>query len=209
VHCHGWADVSRRDRGAALLSDGKYGYRVKDGALELHLLRSALYPGPVLVRDGDVKPGEPHHGFTDQCDHEFAYALFPHPGDHVAGRVVREASEMAFPIRVAASAPAPDAPKAGGKTAPLPARGSFLAVDAEHVVLETVKRAEDDDGVVLRLYESSGAAAKARVTLSLAVEAAEETDLMEGNGRRLAVRDDSFTLSFGPFEIKTVKVRLR
>jgi len=206
VPCHGWADVSRRDRGAALLSDGKYGFRLKDGALDLQLLRSAPYPGPALVKDGDVKPGEPHNGFSDQCDHEFTYAFFPHPGDHTEGRVVREACEMAFPVKAARPAPRPT--KDGAKTPSMAARGSFFSVDAEEVILETVKQAEDGDGVVLRLYESSGAAVKARVSLSLPVASAEETDLMEENGRRIAVRDGAFGLSFGPFEIKTVKVKL-
>jgi alpha-mannosidase len=204
VPCHGWADVSRRDRGVALLADGTYGYRLKDGALELALIRSVRYPGPVLVRDADVKPGAPHHGFTDQGDHVFSYALFPHPGDHVAGKVVREACAMASPVRTVAVHGAPPIART-----PAPAAGSFFAVDAENVILETVKPAEDGDGIVLRFYESAGAGATARVTLPGAADSVVETDLLEARGRKLRTKDGSFSLSFGPYEIKTVKVVLR
>jgi alpha-mannosidase len=197
IPCHGWVDVSRHTCGTALLADGKYGFRVKEEALELNLLRSVRYTGPILVRDRDVKPGEPHHGYSDQCDHEFVYSLFPHVGDHVEGRVAREAYDLAFPIRAVVCT---EASHAGL---------SLVAVEAESVILETVKSAEDDDQVILRFYESSGTPVSSRVVLSRAVAAAEETDLMEENGRRIAVHGNTFALSFGPFEIITVKVRFR
>jgi alpha-mannosidase len=70
------------------------------------MLRSVPYPGPRLVRDEDVKPGQPHHGYTDQCDHRFTYALYPHPGDHVASPLISggnrggAGNELNVPLRV-------------------------------------------------------------------------------------------------------------
>jgi alpha-mannosidase len=200
IPCHGWVDVSRHTCGTALLADGKYGFRAKDAALELNLLRSVRYTGPILVNDRDVSPGEPHHGYGDQCDHEFVYALYPHAGDHVEGRVAREAGDLAFPVRVVAGGFA-----ARGSDAPV----SLVAIEAESVFLETVKPAEDDDGMILRFYESAGAPVVSRIVLSREAVTVEETDLMEEHGRRIAVRGRAFTLPFGPFEIRTVKVRFQ
>ena len=57
------------------------------------------YPGPQLVRDQDVAPGEPHHGYTDQEEHVFSYALYPHAGDLVAGDVIQAGYEFNVPLR--------------------------------------------------------------------------------------------------------------
>jgi alpha-mannosidase len=76
-----WADLSQRDYGVALLNDCKYGYKVKGNVLDLHLLRSVVYPRqPLEPPDSEREAGAPCFGFTDQCEHEFTYSLLPHAG---------------------------------------------------------------------------------------------------------------------------------
>jgi alpha-mannosidase len=143
VAAHKWVDVSQRDYGLALLNDCKYGHKVKGNVLDLDLLRSVPYPGPRLVQDDEVEPdkvesdkvgpGEPHHAYTDQCDHEFTYALYPHPGDPIEGRVVQAGYALNVPLRVV-----PLQPQHGQR----PAKASFLQVDSPCVIVEAVKRAE-------------------------------------------------------------------
>ena len=66
-------------------------------------------------------------------------------------------------------------------------KDSFLSVSADNVILTVAKLAEDGSGdMVLRLYETAGRHTQTQVELS-------------GLGR-------SLTLSFAPFEIKTVRV---
>ena len=198
---HKWADLSQRDYGVALLNDSKYGHKVKGQVIDLNLLRSVPYPGPRLVNDADVAPGEPHHAFTDQCDHRFTYALFPHPGDHVAGRVAQAAYELNVPVRTLSLSP---------QAGPLPARASFLEIDAPNVIVEAVKQAEsgpggaEDGGIIVRLYEAEGQAARTSVQVGFAVAAAWETDLLERPLAELALEEDRLQLEFGPFEIKTL-----
>jgi alpha-mannosidase len=197
---HKWVDLSQRDYGVALLNDSKYGHKVKDQVIDLNLLRSVPYPGPVLVNDADVAPGEAHHGYTDQCDHRFTYALFPHPGDHVAGRVVRAAYELNIPLRTLAMPP---------QSGRLPARASFMELEAANVIVEAVKQAEDGKDLIVRLYEAEGQAARTAVRFGFPVAGARETDLLE---QPLAVgpalKDGQLRLEFGPFEIKTLKVEI-
>jgi alpha-mannosidase len=209
VAAHKWVDLSQRDYGLALLNDCKYGHKVKDDArgqgavLDLDLLRSVPYSGPRLVQDDEVEPdrvgaGEPHHAYTDQCDHVFTYALYPHIGDPIEGRVVQAGYELNVPLRVV-----PLQPQSGAR----PAEASFLQVDAPDVIVEAVKRAEDaPQAVIVRLYECAGRGARATLRFGFPVAAAAETNLLEEAIGPLDLHDGQVVLTFRPFEIKTVRV---
>ena len=194
---HRWVDLSQGDYGVALLNDCKYGHKIKGNVLDLNLLRSAPYPGPRLVRDEEVVPGEPHHGYTDQCDHVFIYALYPHPGSPIEGGVVRAAHELNVPLRTTAT----DA-HAGSE----PREVSFIEVDAPNVIVEVVKQAEDGNDVIVRLYECAHAEASATVRVGFSVCAAAEVNLMEEEPQALPVVDDAVRVVFSPFEIKTLRL---
>jgi alpha-mannosidase len=198
VAAHKWVDLSQRDYGVALLNDCKYGHKVKGTVIDLNLLRSVPYPGPRLVQDSDVRPGEPHHAYTDQCDHTFTYALYPHLGDLVEGRVVQAAYAMNVPLRIV---------KASAHAGKLPVEASFLQMDAPNVVIEAVKRAEDGDDVILRLYEGEHRGAKAVLRFGFPALAAWEADLLEEPLTPLSLKDGEVSLEIAPFEIKTVRVR--
>jgi alpha-mannosidase len=197
VAAHKWVDLSQRDHGVALLNDSKYGHKVKGNVLDLNLLRSAPYPGPRLVRDEDVAPGEPHHGYTDQRDHAFIYALYPHRGDHVAGGVIQAGYELNVPLQV-------NAVKVHGGDNPREA--SFLQVDAPNVIVEAVKQAEAGNALIVRMYESARRDAQVTVRFGFPVRAVAEVDLMEENPQPLEMSEDGVALTFGPFEIKTLRV---
>jgi alpha-mannosidase len=202
VAAHRWVDLSQRDYGVALLNDCKYGHKVKGNVIDLNLIRSVPYPGPQLVRDQDVQPGEPHHGFTDQTDHEFRYALYPHRGDHVTGRVAQTGYELNFPLRFVEPGP-----RHAGST-PEPSRKSFLQVDDPNVIVETVKAAENGEGLIVRLYEASGATVHATVSFSFPARNVTETDSMENPLRPLDLDGSKLNLDFRPFEIKTLRIHL-
>ncbi|MDD4817226.1 MAG: glycoside hydrolase family 38 C-terminal domain-containing protein, partial [Victivallaceae bacterium] len=71
-------DLSKRDRGIALLNDCKYGCHVSGGFFDLALLRSSKYPD----------------FYADLGRHVFTYALLPHSGDLVASDVISEAAAL-------------------------------------------------------------------------------------------------------------------
>ncbi len=205
VCAHKWADLSQRDFGVSLLNDSKYGHKIKNGVMDLDLLRSAPYPGDNRHLDDEVAPGEPHPGYTDQSDHEVTYALYVHPGDPIEGGVVQEGYDLNVPLRMTET----DIHPGMG-----PSKASFLELDDPHIVVEAVKQAEDDDDIVIRLYEAGGGAVRTTLDLGFAAEAVEEVNLMERpvdtprwaldmGGDRTQV-----ALTFRPFEIKTLKVTL-
>jgi len=187
VPAHRWADLSEPGFGASLLNDSKYGYDCVGNVLRLSLLRAPTAPDPD----------------ADRGEQEFTYALYPHAGDWREALTVRAALELNVPLRAA------PVPRGAGE---LGASASFFSVDAENVIIEAVKRAENSDAVVLRLYEAHGARAAARLRVALPVARARETDLLERGGRRLKLERRALAaelaLAFRPFEIKTVVLSL-
>ena len=72
----------------------------------------------------------------------------------------------------------------------------------EHIVIETIKPAEDGNGIVLRLYEDSGL--KRTASLSIAVKGkAFEADMLENPIKET----DISAIEFKPFEIKTIVIK--
>ncbi|HSP74413.1 MAG TPA: glycoside hydrolase family 38 C-terminal domain-containing protein, partial [Gaiellaceae bacterium] len=126
---------------------------------------------------------------ADMGRHVFAYALLPHAGDWRDAGVLAEAMRFNAPLRWAASG-----------------SGSFASVDGG-LLLDTVKRAEDSDALVLRLYEPHGGRGVARVKLAAPVTAAVRANALEDDGYALELDGDAIVVPFRPHELVTVKVR--
>jgi alpha-mannosidase len=124
---------------------------------------------------------------ADMGLHEFAYALLPHTGDWRDGGVLREAALFNAPLRWTSGAPSE----------------SFATVEGG-LVLDTIKRAEDSDDLVLRLYEPYGGRGVARVRV--AARAARRANLLEDDGEQLALEDGAIVVPFRPREVITIKV---
>lgn len=181
VCAHKWADLSDRSGGLSLLNDCKYGYKLWDNALDLCLLRSQNCP----AEGGDLG----HHSFT--------YALFPHAGDVWDGGVVRQGYCLNYPLLYW------DVPVAHG----LQRRQSPIRLDDSTVVLETVKKAEDSDRLVLRLYEATGGSAVCNITLE-GYRVIGLCNLLEEpvDSEELCLTETGAALRFHPFEIHSLLI---
>lgn len=183
ICAHKWLDLSQPDYGVALLNDCKYGYYVEPSLLDLNLLRSPTYPDPV----------------ADRASHEFTYALYPHTGDHIVGSVMQAAYNLNVPLQ-AQSITSHDGSAASD--------AAYLTVDSPNIIVETIKPAENDQGLIIRLYESSGSSVKTSLNLNLSVVEAWLTDLTEATSDPLDINDQAIKLTFTPFEIKTIRIVL-
>jgi alpha-mannosidase len=179
---HRWVDLSEGDYGVALLNDCKYGHDARDNVMRLTLLRAPKHPDP----SADVNR-----------THTFTYALLPHAGGYAEGGVVRAGYGLNVPVTARPAKASRGAWKA---------EGSWLGVSGDNVVIETVKKAEDDRGIIVRLYEAHGCRGRRTLATALPVKRAVETDLMEKEERRLPLRNGRVTLHFRPFQIRTVKL---
>lgn len=137
VSAHKFCDLSEDDWGLSLLNDCKYGFRVKHGVIDMDLIRSP--------KNG---PGTD----VDQGKHVVNYSLMPHKG-----RVSNEVYKEAYYLN--------NTPVIIGKEIGPKNTCSYYHSDNENVVLETVKKSDFDNGVVLRLYNCSKEQNTAKIML--------------------------------------------
>jgi alpha-mannosidase len=186
VSGHRFADLSEPNYGVALLTDAKYGYSAHGNVLTLSLLRSPLYPDPG----------------ADEGRHAFTYSLFPHPGDWTEGNVVSEAFALNSPLIAV--------PAAGDKRQE--GIDHFLSLDGLPLSLGSLKRAEDGEGLILRLYEPHGNRGRATLRFSRPARHVERVNLLEeaDAGSVPVLSDDglSVQLDLRPFEVVSLRVGL-
>jgi alpha-mannosidase len=182
VSAHRFCDLSEPGYGVALMNDGKYGHSAKGNVLGISLLRGPLYPDPL----------------ADEGGHRFTYSLFPHPGDWTAAGVSREAFALNSPL----------APVRGGGP---PEESSFVEAEGLELALAGLKRSEDGEAVVLRLYEPHGARGLARLRFPGGLEGAEKTNLLEdrGGATPVEVERGCVELEVRPFEVVTLRLEPR
>ena len=174
-----WMDVSEGHYGVSLLNDCKYGHSVKDSCIGLTLIKSGTEPNPT----------------TDQEMHFFTYSLYPHAETWKAAGTVPQAFFLNQPALVSK----------GGK----PGESFSLAsLNVPNVVLETVKKAEDGDGVILRMYECENARTPVTLTFNRPFASAESCNcLEEPDGEPVKVDGNKVSFLVKPFEIKTIRIR--
>jgi len=166
---HRFADLSEPGYGVALLNDGRYGHNALNNELGLSLLRSPAYPDPL----------------ADEGTHGFTYSLFPHEGGLIDGGVLAEAEDLNRPL------PAIPVQASGAATwQPVRLEGVALGLGA-------LKRREDGDGLVLRVYEPQGARGPLTVQLPEPWTVTAEVDLLE---EPIGQPPDSM----GPFQVRTL-----
>jgi len=84
-----------------------------------------------------------------------------------------------------------------------------VSVSSPNVIIETVKRAEDGNGIIVRLYESQRKRGRVQVRFGSAVESAWVTNLLEENESALSVDEDSIILNLKPYQIVTLRVKFK
>ena len=84
----------------------------------------------------------------------------------------------------------------------------MLSISAPNVVIETVKKAEDSDDIVIRMYEAENKQTTCVLHTAVELTGCTETNLMEEPEKALPVNGKDVTLTFRPFEIKTYLLRL-
>ncbi len=173
-----WVDLSEGDYGVSLLNDCKYGHDVHENVLRLSLLRSPTEP-------------DPH---ADEGLHTFAYSLYPHAGQWNE-HTIAAAYALNDPCRV------------------LPANGtarvgemSLFSVDQANVVIETIKAAEDGNGLIVRLYESQRCHRQVTLKAGFAIRQAWRTNLLEEAQEELTMQGNEVQFNVRPYQIVTIRV---
>lgn len=181
VPAHHWADLSEGDFGVALVNDSKYGYSTHDNVMRLSLLRAPTSPDPE----------------ADQGHHSFRYALLPHMSGPQAGGVIEEGYRFNQPMLVF-----PTDAEIGHK--------SFFQLNSPAMILDTVKKAEDSNDLIVRMYESRGTRGKTQFHTSLPIKNVKRVNLLEEEISEPGdlIKEGGVEFNFHPFEIISFKLSL-
>jgi len=199
-----WIDYTDEEAnyGVSILNDCKYGFDHANNVLRVTLLRSPRYPfsrkEAQLARAEGKDPRKLKKKPTDQGVHEIRLAVYPHRGDWREASTVRKAYEFNYPLLTQYEKI---------HNGSLPKSHSFMKVKPENVIISAIKKAEDSEDLILRLYETASKRTKVEISFDKELKKAAETDLIEREIRQLKT-GKSLVTSLDSNEIKTLKVQL-
>ena len=174
--CQKWLCLRDDRHGLAICNDGAYGYDALDGEARVSLVRNTQYS--TFGGDGWWLDRRLHPCQMDAGDHAWRLRLCVGKASEVVdvaawwGRLLNQ-PVIAFPLF---------SRSAEGGEFRGPGTSLAVSISDKRIELAAVKRAEADDGVVLRLINHAGCEVKSRVAFE---------------GR-------SVDLTFGRYEIKTL-----
>ena len=86
---------------------------------------------------------------------------------------------------------------------------SMVSVNSPNVIIETIKQAEDGDGIIVRLYESQRKRGRVKVKMGGEIESAWETNLLEENQSQLQIASNEVILNVRPYQIMTLRLKMK
>jgi alpha-mannosidase len=177
-----WADLGDGQHGFSLLNASKYGYDGVGNVLRLSLLRSPIYPDPT----------------ADRGEHKFVYSLYPHAGTWQQAQTERRGYEVNYLLM---------AIQTESHAGTLGSKHSFASVDGGKVIATALKKAEDGNALIFRMFEWAGETAPVKITMPGSPTSAAEVGTMETEVRStLTLKGNVVETTIHPFEIQTVRV---
>lgn len=131
---------------------------------------------------------------ADQGEHRMTYSLLPHTGDWRNG-IPEEAYDLNDPLILC---------DIKGTTGTHSAH-QLVSSNQKHVIIETVKQADNGEGIIVRLYEGERNRGTVKLQCGFDVQTAYLCNLLEENESELSVQDNAVTLTVRPYMIATVR----
>jgi len=194
-----WIDYSNEKYGVTVMNRGTPENEVRDGCIYITLLRSVD-----LLSHGKEGPVIPVYDAMElNKRYEFRYSVYPHEGTWKDAKSYKMGYEFNYDL-IALQIP-PDRKFR-------PSR-SFLRVKPDNVILTALKRAEDGDDVIVRVYEATGEKTEAEIEFFRDVESARVVNLLEEYveefDKEIEVDGNKVKFEINPFEIVTLRVKLK
>ena len=132
--------------------------------------------------------------YNQAGDHSFRFSLFSHePGWERGYKQAKQANEPLIALL------APTAVRVS-----LPEEHSFFSVGAPNIVISTIKKCEDSDGVVVRLYDAEGKDTSTALRLFTPIQTAFRTDLIEEEPVEIPCNEHSVSIDLGHHAVETL-----
>jgi alpha-mannosidase len=150
--------------------------------MRLTLIKSAIEPDPN----------------ADIGNHSFSYSLYPHKGNWQIGNTVKMAYQFNYDLLTRL--------KSGKQKVDMADEFSFAQVDKDNVIIETVKKAEQGNAIVIRVYEIHNSRGQVELKFSYPIRNAKECNLIEQEPKAIEFSDKQVRFQIKPYEIKTFLV---
>ncbi|WP_180335607.1 glycoside hydrolase family 38 C-terminal domain-containing protein [Labilibaculum filiforme] len=135
--------------------------------------------------------------YEQKGSHTFKFSITSH----------REGWKNGFHFGVAENHPIHTVLKQKKQAGDLPATKSFASTNDPFTVITTIKKAEDDSDVVIRLLEAEGLDKKIQLELNKEVKSISKTDMIEENPKSLNKKGKIIELQLGKNAVETYKIK--
>lgn len=196
-----FVDLSDGSRGIALINNCLSEYEAMDngmGTLALTLFRS--------VRNMICTTGPTYNKFDEQKGgqslglQEYEYAIYPHKGYWDDALVYNEAESFNVPLRLV---------QTSAHSGFLPLKQEFICVEPLNLVVSALKKAEDSDSIIIRLYNPTDNMIKGSIKINSAINGAYLTNLNEERQESLKYDGQCITIAAGSNKIITLELVLK
>lgn len=174
ICAHRWIRAAQPELGVAILSECKYGFFAKDNVIEMAALRSSNHP------NRHMEAGK----------HNFSYAIFADNGANDFAIVNKAANDFVNPVIVCST---------DSHEGSLVAEQSFVSADNDNIVIDTIKKSEQGNDLIIRSYEINGVPTSAEFEFGFEYSSPVYCNLVEQE--RKEILDD---ITYHGFEIKTI-----
>ncbi|MBI4558074.1 MAG: hypothetical protein HY706_10880 [Candidatus Hydrogenedentes bacterium] len=193
-----FVDVSDGKFGLAIITDGLREYEVTQdysGSICITLLRAYELALTTVSKRWDVHPEMK----LSQCpgEHEFRYWIYPHKGRWDTGCVYEQVERLCVPLEPA---------QTGVHKGDLPQRHGFMNLEGDNLAVSAIKRSEDGEGIVVRVFNPTDSARQGRLTFARKIKHAEDVTLEEIGKKKLSTTGKSVRFRLGRKKIGTFKV---
>lgn len=177
------------ERGVAVVNTGTPSYRVEDANIFVTLARSPNLP--TFLHD-ERYHSNLYEGMRDKGRHCYHHALTSFEGELAESHVSRLAASMnQSPVILPGRLDRLDLPR----------------LNAQGTAISAIKKAEQGNDLVVRLWECRGLGETVVLSLPQGSSSATLTNFLERRPRNLAVGRGRVTFEIKPFQIVTVKIR--
>jgi alpha-mannosidase len=151
---------------------------------------------PILLASRRSCHGE-GNWYLQEGDHHYQFSMVSHkPGWRQGYRAGIQANT---PLMALATPPS-------SAQASLPDEMAFISLTAANVLVSTLKKAEDNDSLILRVYEVEGHDAETELNFFFPVKMAEKVNIIEEEGKPLRLGKSGLVLKIGHHAVETIRV---
>lgn len=163
------------------VSNNGYGFAIINDCKYGHRVKDGLISLNLLR--SPVYPDE----VADKGEHRFTYYVYAHKEEAYQSKLIEYSHCLNNPLLITNS------------QIPI---NTVIECDKDNIIIETIKIAEDNNDIIVRLYETNNKETIAKLNTTFEYTKAYECDMLENNTNLIELDN----LSFTPFEIKTIKL---